>query len=506
MTPGRLTETFALLLREKHGRALDLSSDAERTIRRRIGLRWAGRVGALVVVGTLGTAAAAGAYGGGGVVDGATYSPIPTPTIGVAATTFPLGGGPDFVPASAGLKCGDPAPTSHTVGNDLKLEVTPSDSTVASPPSSDQVAVPAVNAVVSHLTNNRIGTVSTSGVDILLVQDGIIKGMLDGDGIQLATALSSSMRIDWPRLLVAERSHCPNEPPSGTSGVAPGTYQLIAIGRVFSTPESVALSEELGSSWYLDAGAQPDPHGVYLPGSYDCKGLELSRSTVRACLPDITKNAVVDPKAGTVTVLYKTTQLVDEFSTVLVSEPLTASLVSSATLGWGNSARRRGFGSFDSLASFTCGAKGSSVAVGTEAKYHVETTYATVPLDAELDGGGLPGTVFATDAPDGSTVELLPGARVIFLNDFTYVSLEGASTTTLSTVVAWAPVTGAGAVKADRFVGPQQTTFTAGHATACPTAEADVTLSTVHTVIAGQWRITAPDGTVTTVDAASLAN
>ncbi len=506
MTSGRLGETFALLLREKHGRAAALSSDAERAIRRRIGWRWVGGIGALVIVGTLGTAAAAGAYGVRGGGDSATHSPIPTPTIGFATTTFPLGGGPDFVPASAGLKCGDPAPTPHTVGSDLKLEVTPSDSTAASPPSSDQVAVPAVNAVVSHLTNNRIGTVSTSGVDILVVQDGIIKGMLDGDGIQLETALSSSMRIDWPRLLVAERAHCPNESPSGTAGVAPGTYQLVAIGRIFSTPESVALSEELGSAWYLDAGTQPDPHGVYLPGSYDCHGLELSRSTVRACLPDITNNAFVDPKAGTITVLYKTKQLVDEFSTVLVSEPLTASLVSSATLGWGNAGRRDSFGTFNGLDSLTCGAKGSVVAVGADAKYHIETTHEPVPLSTEQDGGKFPGTVFATDAPDGSTVDLLPGARLVFLNDFTYVSLEGAATTILRTVVAQAPVTAADAVKTDRFEGPQQTTFTVGRATACPAAEADITLSTVHPVLVAQWRITAPDGTVTTVDSASQGN
>ncbi|NYI40277.1 hypothetical protein [Demequina lutea] len=506
MTTGRLRETFALLLREKHVQAATLSTDAERAIRRRIAVRWAGFIAVLVLAGTLGTTAAAGAYGGRGGAHNASHSPIPTPTIGFAAATFPLGGGPDFVPASSGLKCGDPAPPPHSVGNDLKLEVTPSDSTVVSLPGSDQAAVPAVNAVISHLTNKRIGTVSTSGIDILVVQDGIIKGMLDGEGTQLATALSSSSRSDWPSLLVAERTHCPNEPPSNNSGVAPGTYQLVAIGRVFSTPESVALSQTLGSSWYLDAGTQTDPHGVYLPGSYDCHGLELSRSTVRACLPDITKDAVVDPKAGTVTVLYKTTQLVDAFSTVLVSEPLTATLVSGATLGWGNSGRRDGFGSFNSLASVTCGAKGSGMALGVDAKYHVETTYATVPLNAEQDGAGLPGTVFATDAPDGSTVELLPGARLVFLNDFTYVSLEGAATATLSTVVAWAPVTGAGAVTADRFVGPQQTTFTAGPATACQAGQADLTLNTVHTVIVGQWRITAPDGTVTTVEAASGRN
>jgi hypothetical protein len=285
--------------------------------------------------------------------------------------------------------------------------------------------------------------------------------------------------------------------------VAPGTYQLIAIGRVFSTPESVALSEELGSSWHLDAGTQPDPHSVYLPGSYDCHGLELSRSTVRACLPDITKDAVVDPKAGTVTVLYKTAQLVEEFSTVLVGEPLTATLVSGATLGWGNSGTRDGFGPFDSLASLTCGAKGWGVVVGADAKLHIQTTHEPVPLGTEQDGGTFPGTVFAADAPDGSIAELLPGARLVFLNDFTFVRREGTSTASLSTVVAQAPVTAADAVKTDRFVGPLRTLFTVGPATACPDAESDITLNTVHAVLVGQWRITAPDGTVTTVDSAT---
>ena len=372
------------------------------------------------------------------------------------------------MPASSGLKCGDPVPAPHSVGDDLKLEVAPSDPSTVSTPLSDQAVVPTVNAVVSHLTNNRIGTVATSGIDILVAQDGIIKGMLDGDGIQLATALSSSSSSNWPSLLVAERTHCPGEPPSGTSGVAPGTYQLVAIGRVFSTPESVALSQALGSSWYLYPGARPDPHGVYLPGSFDCKRLELSRSTVRACLPDVTKDAAVDPKAGTVTVLYRTKQLVDEFSTVLVSEPLTATLVSGATLGWGNSRARGSFPSFTSLDALTCGSRGSGMTLGVDAKYHIETTYATVPLSTKQHGGTFLGTVFATDAPDGSTVELLPGARLVFLNDSTYVSLEGRVTTILSTVVASAPVSAAGIVTTDRFVGPQHAAFTVDPGDAVP--------------------------------------
>ncbi len=503
MTPGRLRETFALLHRENYDRTARLSPDAERRIRRRIALRWTGRVGVFVVVAALGAATVTGAFGGRGGVASATRSPIPTPTIGFAAATFPLGGGPDFVPATAGLKCGDPVPTPHSIGNDLKLEVAPSDSSSVATTLSNPAAVPTVDAVVSRLTNTSIGTVSTSGIDILVVQDGIIKGMFDGDGIQLATALSRSSSSNWPSLLVAERTHCPHELPSDSSGVAPGTYQLVAIGRIFSTPESVALSQALGSSWYLYPGAKPDPHGVYLPGSYDCKRLELSRSTVRACLPDVTDKASVDPKAGTVTVLYKTSQLVDEFSTVLVSEPLTAKLVSGATLGWGNSGVRGHFPSFTSLDALTCGAQGSGFALTSDSQYHVDTTYPVVPPSTKQDGGTFAGSVFAKDAPDGSTVELLPGARLVFLNDATYVSLEGRVTATLSTVVGSAPASASGTVTTDRIVGPQQEEFTVGPAALCPGGESALTLPTARTALVGRWRVTAPDGSVTTVDSAS---
>lgn len=54
MSSEGLRDTFALLLRDRHAPAATLSADAVREIRRRVGLRWVGRVGALVVVGTIG--------------------------------------------------------------------------------------------------------------------------------------------------------------------------------------------------------------------------------------------------------------------------------------------------------------------------------------------------------------------------------------------------------------------------------------------------------------------
>lgn len=504
MSSEGLSDTFALLLRENHGRAATLSADAVRAIRRRVGFRWAGRAGALVVVGALGAAAAAGAYGGGR--DDAIMSAIPTPSIGFAAATFPLAGGPEFVPASSGLKCGDPAPAPHNVDDGLRLEVTPSDLSFAGQSPADTVTIPSARAVVSRVTNEPLGTVSTSGIDILVVQNGIIEGVFDGDGTQLKTAQSGADHDEWPRLLVAERTHCPDRPRSEPSEVAPGTYQLVAIGRVFSTPESVALSQAMSSTYnirFVDSEPGADPHAVYLPGSYDCQQLLSDRSVVRACLPDLTTDAVVDAKEGTVTVLYKTKGLIDEFSTVLVSEPLTATVVSSAVLGPADWQPWTGISPFTTLDSFTCGAIGLGLAVGGDTAYHVEATYEPVPVNAKKEGGTFPGTVFAPDAPDGSTVDLLPGARLVFLQDFTLVSSEGMATTNVSTVVASAPLTTARAFTVDRFAGPQGAMFTNDPATLCPGVEPDLSRGNVHTALVGQWRVSAPDGSVTTIDSAN---
>jgi len=149
MTSGHLSETFALLLRENSGRAATLSADAERAIRRRISARWVGGIGAIVALGALGTAAAAGTYGGRGGDDTATHSPIPTPTIGVAVATFPVTGGPEFVSAVAGWKCGDPAPKPHPTEHDVTIALTATNAAYSGEVIQDPNGMPSVMADLS---------------------------------------------------------------------------------------------------------------------------------------------------------------------------------------------------------------------------------------------------------------------------------------------------------------------------------------------------------------------
>ena len=324
MTSETLHNTLALLLRENQPKTASLSATAERAIRRRVATRWTSRFGALVVVASLGAVALAGAHGADDT-HAVNASPIPTPTIGFAAATFPLTGGPEFVPASAGMHCGGPAPAPHPVDNDLSLTMSEGTS-FALGLAGNGPRPSTIQALVRQVTDSDKGTVATSGIDFLVVQDGIIRGLIAGSGVGLAQNLAGGAASVPQSLLVAGGAHCSDGTHSSPITLTPGTYDVIAVGKFFSTAESVALSQPLGdtiNSMYLNANSQADPAAVYLPGIYNCKQARSWGSALRGCLPEITDNAAVDESAGTVTVVYRSKGLVDPFSAVLVSEPLT---------------------------------------------------------------------------------------------------------------------------------------------------------------------------------------
>jgi len=330
VTSDNAHDAFALLLRGHQGAKVSLSPVAVRRIRRRVTTRWSGRVGAVVVAGALGIVALQGADGGAdGRHRAGGESPIPTPTIGFATTTFPLTGGPEFVPASSAYRCGDPAPTPHPVEHNVSLTLKSGNAFALG----DQLAgegTPIVQAMVREVTPADQGAVATSGIDFLVIQDGIIRGMISGDGVALAQNLEGGTVSVPPSLMLASGVVCPGEEQSSAAAVAPGAYEVIAVGRVFSTAESVALSQTLGdtiNTMYLNPNTLADPTAVYLPGIYNCKQARPWRAALRGCLPEITSNAVVDEASGTVTVTYRVKDLVEEFSAVLVSDPLTVELV-----------------------------------------------------------------------------------------------------------------------------------------------------------------------------------
>lgn len=510
MTGGRLRDTFALLLRETHGRQATLSADAERTIRRRVGFRWAGRIGALVAVGTLGTAALADVYGGGDGGDTALPSPITTPEIGVAAATFPITGGPEFGSATAGLKCGDPAPKPHPTEHDIVLALTPMQVWTVGDPIQTPNDLPGVAPYLSQTPDSELGVVGNSGISLIVERDDVIVGTVPFTGVDVGWN-SKISEYRFPRggefyaQLAANWISCPGVGHLDNSGIEPGTYDIVAITRVFSTPESVALYQELGfygSGYNLDR-ANLDPQGIYVPGSYDCAQAVDQQAPARGCLPDFTNNAAYNADTSTVTMLYDTKDFVEEFSAVLVSEPLTVSIPGKGDIAWEQYSDSAPRTAFDSIDKFTCGASASYISMGPGLGPWVSIELDESNPGPVREGGPFAAKAFATGVADWSVAELMPGARVVYLQNVMIPQPEYDSSTQLETVIGSAAVSAVGSFTVDRFSGPQPISFTSEAATACPGVEGGTITRLAVPVLVGTWRVVATDGTVTTVDFAS---
>ncbi|NYI40276.1 hypothetical protein [Demequina lutea] len=511
MIVGRLSETFALLLREKHVQAATLSADAERAIGRRIAARWAGSIGAIVAVGALGAATVVGEYGGRSGGDSAIKSPIPTPTIGVAVATFPVTGGPEFASATAGLKCGDPAPNPHPAEHDVLFALTQTNA--VSPGETIQTPgnMPAVNAHLAQTPGTDLGVVADSGMSLIIERDGVVVGVVPYGAPELGWNAPGGMAASQGQngaQLVASWIHCPGDDTSTESTLEPGQYDIVGITRVFSTPESVALYQTLGtyrSAYSLDP-ANLDPQGIYVPGSYDCAQTIDQDSPARACLPDFTPDAKLDETASTITMLYDKKDLREDFSAVLVSEPVTVTIPGTDSLSWMQTYDQESVGVFDSIDAFTCGASAGYFSLASESRDSVYLSLGMATAAAVRNGGDIDATAWALGIPDGSRVELLPGARIVYLQTST-ITIPGSKVTTdASTVVASAAISATQPVTTNRFAGPQSLTVKAEPWTMCPgVGDADITWSN-YVLLVGQWRITTPDGAVKTVDTAQYLN
>jgi hypothetical protein len=511
VTGGGLRETLALLLREKHRETAFLSADAERSIRRRVAFRWAGGIGAVIAVGALGTATVAGAYGSLNGSDSAVHTPIPTPTIGVGLATFPVAGGPEFVSPAAGLKCGDPAPPPHPTEHDVTLGVTSTNAISPGEIIRKPEDMPELMAHLSQAPDTDVGVVADSGIFLIIERNGVVAGVVQygPPNVGWNTSGATNLRQDPSGTqLIASWITCPGDETSGESSFEPGAYDVVAATRVFSTPESVALYQTLGtyrSGWNLDP-ANLDPQGIYLPGSYDCAQTINQDSPARACLPDFTSDAKFDEEASTISMLYDKKDLVEEFSAVLVSEPVTVTIPGTDSLAWRQGLDWESLGTFDSIDDFTCGATAGNNQLANESHDSVSLSLGLASTSAVRDGAAIDATAWARDVPDGSRVELLPGARLVYLQASTITFPESNVGTDVTTVVASATVRAGQPVTTNRFVGPQPLTITTEPWTMCPgVGDGDITWSN-YVLLVGQWRITTPDGTVTTRDTAQYLN
>lgn len=505
MRAPRLRSGFADAYRQARRPSMALTAEAERAIRRRVTRRWTARsiaaaaAGAVLFVGANTLVAATSATD---TVSSATPSPSASQGPLPRLATFPLDGGPEFQSLEDYPICGTPVP--ETPPSDEGFSISAGVRDAIDPWPNQNVAV-----LTAHVTSDDDvpRQASRGPLWVVLSRDGEVAGAvaLAGTDIQRATTPNiGGANIEVPTY--AEIFQCRKVSASGPREydlvpVEPGTYTAVAYTRIFATEESVALGQTV-PPWIQLAEDQKLPGGVYAPGSFDCGLLLDSYSiAVRACLPDIVPGAVVDESTQTVSMMYDPEGFEMPFDTTLVSEPFDITLAS-----WEDDSHNG-----SALVTYldpTQFAKGSDVVCGAE----VNDYQRLAPTqDAQVDGilaaenvsveAMLPAlelaeavtvnaTVMPWFAPDGSSVRLDAGARVVYFRN-TGPSESGWPD---YKVVGFAPVEMLGVIPHDRYRGPTEVQLHLGDPQVCPGIDDGGSRLTGTQAILGTWTVTPPDG------------
>jgi hypothetical protein len=429
----------------------------------------------------------------------ASVAPSPTltdaPVMSVAQ--IPVGGGPEFTVLDDAYLCGDPAPAANPSEQDLALTVEAGVVATMAPESTD------LEAQLTFEGTDDAGTATIGWLTLLLVRDGRIAGVMHyGENPGLAWDLQPGAERSFQVGPFTENFTCERRSAHAQhaffeSTVEPGEYDVMAVARVFSTEESVALGQALPSRYYLDEG-QARPGGIYLPGSYDCVRLKEWGAMVRGCLPDVTSDAWMEDGLETVSVRYDASALVAPFYVTLASESLPVTLASWAEVQPDDGTYvefEQDPVEFESVDQVVCGAVAADPAIFTLAPKGVEV-WATLPALESLSAGTYQAEVMPWLAQDGSTVRLEAGARLAYARYLEPTSDQTSWWPTME-IVGFAPVSLSSVVNYDRYAGPSHAPLDVGEPEPCPPAGEDSIRRAAEALLVGTWVVTAPNGAET---------
>lgn len=326
MSAPQWRDALAALYRDHRGDAVPLSHAAERAIARRVATRWLTAASAAVVIGIVGSLGWSAVMTASSDAGGAGQVPDSEPQVIPAVVHVPLRGGPQFEHRWGELECGDPVPPSQPGAPKQRLSIDISTSEVG------VLATASLtwDAPAADHPGQADAVITAGAMQVVAVRDGIVEGMVI---LQDATVgwrqFGQPNTMTGHATLAADQFYCVAlDAQTGAYlyhdvVLDPGAYEVVALTRVFATPESVALFQAMSDSGLAMIDERFRRGGaVYEPGSRDCQALEAQKVTIRACLPDIIATAKLDADSETVRMLYDASALPQIFDVTLVSEPL----------------------------------------------------------------------------------------------------------------------------------------------------------------------------------------
>ncbi len=503
MRAARLHQALASLYEDLLPASAKLSGEAEQAISRRVTRRWATRgigaavAAALAFVGTNAIVAATDGAHDAPAAASPTASDEPMPQL----VRIPLGGGPEFDGLEDHPICGTPAPQAQPRDGGFTI-------TAGIGPATDPWPNQSVDALTASVSfdGGDPGPTARGPLWIVLLRDGVVAGATALDMSQLRDATvprAGDIGIESPAY--SETFQCRKLSLRGPREydlfpVDPGNYTAVAYTRIFATEESVALGQAVPEHLQLTE-SQKMPGGVYLPGSFDCAFLENYGVALRACLPDFVPGAVVDKNNQTVSVMYEPADGFEPFDVTLVSEPFDITLKS-----WRDDmdedtvyVSNEDVTQFDSADQVVCGATVNDLAgfaPSGDARFGPTYGVTDVGIEAWLAPPveGVNSTydarVMPWFAPDGASVRLDAGAKVVYFRD------GGSSNRGWPEyhVAGFAPLEMLGVIPYDRYQGPTNVQLRVGEPSMCPgTDEADGQIA-ASAVILGTWTVTPVNG------------
>lgn len=503
MRAAQLRQALASLYDDLHPASARLSGEAEREISRRLARRWVTRGVGLAVAGALAFVGANAVVSVTERADDARAAASPTASDAspLRLAQIPLGGGPEFDGLEDYPICGTAAPESHPSDRGFSI-------TAGVGPATDPWPNQSVDALTASVAFDGDDPIPSARgpLWVVLLRDGQVAGAaaLDMPRLRDVTApRAGDLGIEYPTY--SEMFRCRKLSLRGPREydlfpVDPGQYTAVAYTRIFATEESVALGQALPQRFQLDESREL-PGGVYLPGSFDCAFLENYGLAMRACLPDIVPGAVVDSGNQTVSVMYEPADGFEPFDVTLVSEPFDIGLTSwqddmgDATVYVSDEDVRR----FVSARDVVCGATVndlSGFARTGDARFDNDLGVTEVSIEAwlaplEEDANAtVEARVMPWFAPDGSSVRLDAGARVVYFRN-AEVSDGGWPQ---YQVAGFAPLDLLGVMPHDRYQGPTTVQLRVGEPTTCPGIDDEKGQLLGDAAILGTWTATPAQG------------
>ncbi len=238
----------------------------------------------------------------------------------------PLDGGPQYQHRWGELECGDPVPPSQPEAPAQRLSIDLSTSGVG------VLATASLtwDAPASDSATQDDAVIAAGAMQVVAVRNGLVEGMVI---LQDATfgwqQFGMANTMTGHATLAPDQFYCVGLDEQTGSYLYhdvvldPGSYEVVAVTRVFATPESVALFQAMSETGLAAIDERFRRGGaVYEPGSRDCQALTDQKLTIRACLPAVIATAQLDQETETVRLLYDASALPEVFDVTLVSEPL----------------------------------------------------------------------------------------------------------------------------------------------------------------------------------------